>query len=463
MTTRWLIPLAGCVAALTLLHRAHPTEPPSRPEARKAPPDGKQLLVDTLKGTDANRAQAPLRGSRAPGAKGDASAQPKIAHQDRLVPHSLMITDLAVVNDRRASHGGKWSFGYLMRAMANTRATGIVAEEFVRRWLAQWERDQSVNGFVVRKREDIQTVIEGWPKLGNGQLDLDRAPFRLLAVVNRLDLRNNLVLGVPRVGGGGAGEARFVFCLVDPQGLPQNFTLNVEFGIKRRTFEDVRQWAKRWYDLKDLAMGSPEYLQTLEAITEEFAAPAADPEHPPAGSALAQLRTNEIALGALWEMREFRLDVGGSGYLRQVAVKQTPDISFEHGQSLLDFLTRAKDDILGKRHAVPVEFPAGSPFLAGSALMRVNFRWTLPDAAPPDMEEVRRVFALHTCNGCHFAETNTQFVHVVPRRTNEAARLSLFLRTPETGDLALRERDLRALVEVGRPYEEKRLPLQFVH
>jgi hypothetical protein len=54
-------------------------------------------------------------------------------------------------------------------------------------------------------------------------------------------------------------------------------------------------------------------------------------------------------------------------------------------------------------------------------------------------------------------------VHVVPRRTNEAARLSLFLRTPETGDLALRERDLRALVEVGRPYEEKRLPLQFVH
>jgi acyl-CoA synthetase (AMP-forming)/AMP-acid ligase II len=144
-------------------------------------------------------------------------------------------------------------------------------------------------------------------------------------------------------------------------------------------------------------------------------------------------------------------------------VKQTPDISFDNTQALQDYVARDEDHILGRRHAVPVEFPAGQSFLAGSALLRVNFRWKLPDGAPQELEEARRLFAMHTCNGCHFSETGTQFVHIVPRRADETARLSQFLRTPETGDLALREQDLRNLVERGRPYEEQRLPLQFVH
>jgi hypothetical protein len=79
------------------------------------------------------------------------------------------------------------------------------------------------------------------------------------------------------------------------------------------------------------------------------------------------------------------------------------------------------------------------------------------------LEEARRLFALHTCNGCHFSDTSTQFVHIVPRREMQAARLSQFLTRPDTGDLASRERDLRELVEVGRGYEATRLPLQFVH
>jgi hypothetical protein len=463
MKTRWPVLFLCCGTAFALLGRANSRGPSDGPGAVPPKAPGKPLLLDSLEAAAPARGVAPVRGSRAAVGKAGTPAPPKLVNQDKLVPHSLLVTDLAVVNDRRASQGGKWSFAYLMRAMANTRATGIVPEEFVRRWLAHWEQDQSVNGFTVRKREDIRAVVDGWPKLGDGRLDLDRAPFRLLAIVNRLDLRNNLVLGVPRVGGGGAGEGRFVFCLVDERGAPRNFTAIFEFAVKRKTFEDVRKWAGRWYDLKDRPIGSPGYLEALEAITDAFAGPAADPERPPAGSALAQLRTNENALGALWEMREFRLDAGGTGYLRQVPVKQTPDVSVEHTQALLDFLTRDRDDILGRRHAVPVEFPAGKPFLAGAALMRVNFRWTLPDSAPAGMEDVRRPFALHTCNGCHFAETNTQFVHVVPRRAGEPARLSQFLAAPETGDLALRAIDLRALVETGRPYEERRLPLQFVH
>lgn len=459
MSQRRLALLSICTAAAAVIAGAEPAELPDQANADKASAAGRPLLQNRLPAASSNHLAVPGRGVR----KAEAAAAADDANDDNLVPHSLMITDLSVVNDPRASHGGKWSFGYLMRSIANTPATGIVPEELVRRWLQHWEEDQSISGFVVRKREAIQELIDSWPKQENGALDLDRAPFRLLAIVNRIDLRNNLVLGVPRMGGGGAGEGRFVYCWVNESGIPQNFTANFEFSVKRSTFEEVREWAKRWYDLKGLAMGSEQYLQALERITEEFAAAAVDPEQLPAGSALAQLRTNEIALGELWELREFRLDVGGGGYLRQVTVKQTPDISLDNSLALLEYVVRDQDSILSRRHAVPVEFPAGQPFLAGSALLRVNFRWKLPDGAPPELEEARRLFALHTCNGCHFSETGTQFVHIVPRRADQPARLSQFLRTPETGDLALREQDLRDLVEQGRSYEEQRLPLQFVH
>lgn len=424
-------------------------------------PQGKRLLQDELQSVESGRPRAAVRGARTIERSG--SALPAILNQERIIPHGLLINDVSVVNDPRASNGGTWSFGYLMRGMANTASTGIVPEEFVRRWLAHWQTDQVVNGFTVGQRPDIQAVIEAWPKTAAGSLDLDKAPFRLLAIVNRLDLRNNLVLGVPRIGGGGAGEARFVYCLVDADGTPQNFTVIFEYAIKRNTFDAVQEWGRRWYDLKDVALGTAEYLERLESITEEFAAPAVDPEQPPNGSALAQLRTNEITLGLLWELREFRIDAGGTGYLRQVPVKHNPDIGFDRTDVLVQFIQQNQADLLNKRHVVPVEFPPGQSFLAGSALMRVNFRWTLPDAAPPELEAARQQFALHTCNGCHQAETGTQFVHVVPRAADAPSRLSQFLTRPETGDLALREQDLRRLVEQGRSYEAQRLSLQFVH
>src|SRR5262249_60483738 len=62
---------------------------------------------------------------------------------------------------------------------------------------------------------------------------------------------------------------------------------------------------------------------------------------------------------------------------------------------------------------VPAEQPLGSPFQAGSAIMPTeNFFFhgapTIPIAPP----EVRRVFSLNTCNGCHAGETITRFTHM---------------------------------------------------
>lgn len=386
-------------------------------------------------------------------AAGLATAQATIAN-------CLMITELKVVNDARASGDGAWSFGHLLKAAANQRSTGIRVAELTRRWVAHWEQDQSLNGSVVRKREGIQQFLDDWPKTASGDLDLDRAPFRLLAIVNRLDLRNNLVLGVPRIGGGNGGEARLVYGAIDPQGRPLPFTVIFEYGIKRQTFAEVQAWARRWYELKELKLGSEAYLQRLQGITDEFTAAAADPEQLPNGSALQQIRTNEIALGNIWELREFRLSTQDTGYLKQVTIKQTPQLRYQGTETLQRFLEDNRNEILNKQHTVPVEYPAGTPFLAGGILMQRFFKWQLPDGAPPELEPVRQLFAIHTCNGCHLAETGTEFTHVGPRAKDAAAELSRFLTEV---DLVNREQDLRSLVEQGAEYEKKRPPLQFVH
>ena len=375
-------------------------------------------------------------------------APPTVApNQDRLVPQCLMITDLSVVDSPRAV-SGPWAFGSLMRSAANHDASGINPEQFVRRWLAHWESDQQLNGRLVRKRNGIAEFINNWPKKTDGDLDLERAPFRLLAIVNRVDLRNNLVLGVPRIGGGGGGEGRFVFGAVDPSGASLNFTVIFEYVIKRRTFEEVQAWGRRWYALKDLPLGSEQYLERLQELTDQFAAPGVDPEQPPNGSALAQLRTNENAFGNVWELREFRLDFHHTGLLRQVTVKQTPDLIWQGSEDLLTFVREN------------VASPTGTPMLAGSALMQRFFQWRLPEDAPANLESARRTFAFNTCNGCHLAETAAEFTHVSPRESNKQAVLSAFL---SEIDLPARAADLRQLVEAGRHYEAKRLPLQFVH
>ena len=43
--------------------------------------------------------------------------------------------------------------------------------------------------------------------------------------------------------------------------------------------------------------------------------------------------------------------------------------------------------------------------------------------------ELRRIFSMQTCTGCHCGDTSTAFFHVVPRELGEEARVSDFLRT----------------------------------
>ncbi len=347
---------------------------------------------------------------------------------------SLMITDLSVVEDPTRTFNpcsnvgtpmGKWTFGYLMTQMANESQSGIDPSTFVRRWLKKWEFDQNVNDWSVKERKDmIRTkIIEPWQaKSGAGMpLDLSKAPFRLLAIVNRIDLRDNVTYG-----GGSGGEARFVFCALDENCNPLQFTVIFEYGIQVKNCNDLKAWGQQWANLTSLPLGSPGFNPALEAITEQFAKAGANPSQPN-GSALNQLRANEFALNLPWELREFKLfdNDSDAGHLREVTVKQTPDLSLNGTQLLADFINSNESAVLLEKHQVPLDFPAGGDhFVGGSALTDPGMIWNAAGIANP---KARHKFSLNTCNGCHAGETNTFFTHVKPGPFGSPVGLSGFL------------------------------------
>jgi hypothetical protein len=373
----------------------------------------------------------------------------------------LMITDLSVVNDPARTFDtctntgtpmGIWTFGHLMSEMANQPVTGNDPSDFVRKWLSSWETNQSINGFTVPNRNSgiHSRIIDSWPKLANGKLDLSKAPFRLLAIVNRVDLRQSFVYG-----GGAAGEARFVFGAVD-QANPCGsilMTAIFEYGIKRNSCPELHAWAQQWHNLGSIALGPPgAFNVALQAITDQFTVAGADPAKPN-GSALNQLRTNEIALNFPWELREFH--IVPSGQFQEVVVKQTPDTGLNNQAVLRDYINANEAAILNGSYVVPPTFPGTTPFLGGSSINNQDF-WNGP--ATINNNDARQQFSVGTCNGCHGGEAKTSnFLQIAPRNNATAATLAPFLTgenipDPVSGvnrhfdDLTRRQQDLDSLL-----------------
>jgi hypothetical protein len=347
----------------------------------------------------------------------------------------LMITNPGVVDDPdRTTLAGAWTFGRLMREAAPTPEDApAMTEQLFRTWVT----DQTINGFTVPARPGIQKVVfDVWPRTDDGALDLERAPLRLQAIVNRIDLHD--------LDHGSAGEGRFVFAVNAADGSSQAFTVILEYDLPAETEEDVRDWAFRWHDLSSYPFPSEEYNAALEAITLRFSGRGAAPARTN-GSALLRLRTNEIALlqvrSLLWELRQFALSPD-TGFFAQTPVPQTPDLAFNRTPTLARFVDQNREAIVADRHSVPEQFE-NAPFLAGSALNNVLI-WS----APGIDSEARFHLSLNTCNGCHGPDTQTNFLQIRPRSPGGEARLSPFL----TGTTVLdRETDQpRTLNELAR-------------
>lgn len=382
---------------------------------------------------------------------------------------TLALTDLSVVEDPERTYDvcgntgnpdGAWTFKTLMTNMANESGTGVDPADFVEDWLQSWNTTHTINGFTVPARNRINTrVLNAWPRIG-GKIDLSRSPMRLLAIVNRVDLRSSAV-GQARYGGGNggipinAGEGRFVFGVIDRSAAggcgKMDFTVILEYGVPINQCTAIRSYAQQWQTLGNIGLGSAAFNPALQAITDQFTAAGVAPGKPN-GSAINQIRTNEVALigyrGNLdpsplstrrqiepipldgpWELREFHLRV--DGMLHIVSTKDTPHHSRNNTAQLASYINNGAG-VANGRHVVPPTWSL-SNFLTGSTIHS-----SLADSAvwnaPGTLVENRHQFSLKTCSGCHGGEardntsaTDTRFVHITPRDFNAQSELSKFM------------------------------------
>ncbi|WP_263436629.1 CARDB domain-containing protein [Stigmatella hybrida] len=404
---------------------------------------GQDSTVGVCMASQCSTACAPGRydcdGNAANGCESTCACTPTACTIDRQA--ELVITSLSVVEDPvRTAPGGAWHFGTLMKAMAGNQDPSAL----VRQWLRTWNTAQTVNGMTLPARTQLQTLVLGpWEQRSGGAskpLDFSTAPFRLLAIVNRMDLRQ------PGVQ---AGEGRFVFGVLDAQGRPLEFTLILEYTLPGSSPEAILAWARDWHALGQLGLGSANYKAKLQQITDRFTAAGVMPSRP-FGSAINHVRTNEAALSTLWEMRDFSLSAEG---LKPAATALTPDFGFNNSNALGNFIRANEDAILAEQHQVPAVF-SGAPFLAaGVRVPDETFFWRAPSVSV----EARHKFSLNTCSGCHAGETKTDFTHILPRAAGQASNLSLYMRgvsvkdpvgtvTRTFDDIGRRAEDMAALV-----------------
>jgi hypothetical protein len=193
----------------------------------------------------------------------------------------LEIRDVSVVDDPvRTGPRGAWTFGRLMENMAPTPAD---APAMVEAMLASFLTQQTVNGFTLPPRAGIQQVLNSM-RGPDGRLDLSRPAFRLLAIVNRIDLND--------VSAGTAGEGRFVFGFT-PFGQTLQATLIIEYNIPAASQAEILDLANAWHALRALPFPSEQYNAALQQVTERFTARNAAPGRTN-GSALEQIRTNDF-------------------------------------------------------------------------------------------------------------------------------------------------------------------------
>jgi hypothetical protein len=445
-----------------------------------------------------------------------------------LKTNSLIVNDLRVVQDATRTYNpciggttggnpnGVWTFKSLLTNMANTPVTGVSADDFVKNWLdtelfAQKTQAVSLdvttatNGWASVVRDNLANpqsskykFIAAWLKNSGFQVTapnvlnwkallvnkLEFIPLRLLAIVNRLDLRGNFAYTGGTTSG---GEGRFVFCFIDSNNgcnalynrgsnqPPMEMTVILEYGIPLNTCSQLSNYAKQWYNLKNVALGSAAYNTALQTITDVFTKANAGGVNRPNRSALNHLRTNE-ALMLPWNIRDFEINnirprPTGTG-TRTRTTTIDPSLAIENIESRrLDApLTRPvppPPPPLSKFQHLNLIHPSHEPMNeansapgGGNVAAKVGLlntfvntnaiaimsdqAYTIPnnikgvDAQMPaptyywnnagiTLDEARHKLSLGTCSGCHAGETKTDFTHVKPANFGAMAPLSGFL------------------------------------
>ncbi len=381
--------------------------------------------------------------------------------------NALMINDKAVVANstltfdacnsdatgNNVNANAPWSFKTLISNLNNEATSGMTDQQFAHEWLRNWMVNTTVNTFTIAARPGLRDFFQGWDGVNASTLNMDKLPFRLLAIVNRIDLAAIPAYGVSTANK--PGEIRFVFGLMtrDATGVCRNngvpgsadqMTAIFEYRDATTGCSSLKDLANKWIALDTIGVqfgrGSSNYLTALKAITDTVTAPNVNK--------LNQLRTNDFAFDGIgrfslpWQLREFVID-STSKKLVSTTIKQTPDpvryrpIGGAGEVTMKDYLQANSNAILCETHSVPELFNS-QRFLGASTDYNSSTTWQIqPDTVPAAFplcykssivpgtdagmileekirSEIRHKFAINTCDDCHASETNTSFVHISP-------------------------------------------------
>lgn len=465
-----------------------------------------------------------------------------------LKQNSLFITHLDVVEDPARTYNvynntgnpyGAWTFGTLMKNIANTNVTGVSTKSFLKEWVKTWTQNYMIGSFANNNAYNNLSprgnsklhlihpwIVKAWtmsPPNGqpatppdNNELNnngweyywdilsedalVKNAPFKLMAIVNRIDLRGNPIYTSNMHNG---GETRFIYTLINPFtgkppihndaqsgpfgaeafGLIDWIGMNVilEYGNPINNLCDIKDFAQQWYDLSSYTLGSTDYNDALEQITNTVTLSNKAPGKNYNKSALNQIRTNEKILDKRdpgneiklwadmdWELRQFELN--SNGYLEPTLLTNTPideahtadhhsfnDASFSmnnlygnlvNNSSINNFNDKLLNWIYGNNgnsinrirvskgnHILPEGFLAAAARVYRENAHYFGFNWNyLPqnvynpntydeNTDMPDelAKKIRHQISLNTCQGCHGGENKTNFTHVFPRGYGEEA------------------------------------------
>jgi hypothetical protein len=312
------------------------------------------------------------------------------------VGRELFITDEKILRPTNPSSSQaailkSWSMRSVLTRLA---PEGADVNAFAAAWFKTWE------GSIPAPRTNVAAKLrEAWAA--------DR--FRLLAVINRLDLSKFLpgVDGKPDIGKPRAlGEGRLIYEVLGSSNDAERFTIIFEFGLGGPGLVDFNllNWALRWHALGRASLQGDanlnKYRAELNTLIQDYTL----------GNKLSfmgrlnQIRTNEF-IDSPWQLREFHLNADGTG-LRYVPVLLTPDHGLKGSAALASFITRNQSDIIGGRFPLPLD-PAVPDALVAD-VEGPGFKW---NDAPLNTRE-SFIFSFNTCSGCHAGNTGTFFQHV---------------------------------------------------
>lgn len=419
----------------------------------------------------------------------DSSALTTTANQSLLITMTSVTRDSTRTEDpcstTPSDENKVWSIGHLLKREAEKN--GIVPSTYVNAWMNAWTSSAFINGQMVPPLNG-PNVRTYWQRFAGGStgLPLHKAPFYLLAIVNRPDLRKHRPLGEPL-----GGEVRFVFGIL---GASQNnppcptvsadpvSTIILEYSPAKADENQVRDFHRRWLDLS--TMTGAAYRTALQNLTEEVVN----------SGRLLRIRTNDGPIGGKvggaqtgWDFVEFEPNAT-TKLLQRSTIKQSPSMALAGGFLLMSdwiwanrapLYQNAFDYEIGRTgnrtvtnlpigsYSVPNQFPGTPTWFRGAMESSTTTAWSpqppigLPPSQSLDWIEARFRFSVGTCSGCHGSETGTAFLHIHPGQGPgfEAARSDFLKGTvlvvdPVTpthnrtfNEMGRRENDLRNLVD----------------